>query len=185
MVVESGSHKEPRSVPRGPGRPLDRRPPVREGWGGPPPHRAARSGDSRRERGGRPDGTKVHADRGTWPPGRQRSHRDQRLIRVVIAAPAPRATFRDVFAAREFRALWTSVILSAAGDRLALVAIAVLVYDRTRSPLLAAVAYAAGYLPWVIGGLFLADLADRRPRRTVMVTCDAVRAVLVAAMAVP
>src|SRR5580704_15891113 len=59
---------------------------------------------------------------------------------------APRATFRDVFAVREFRALWTSVILSAAGDRLALVAIAVLVYDRTRSPLLAALAYAAGYL---------------------------------------
>ena len=54
-----------------------------------------------------------------------------------------------------------------------------------RSPLLAALAYAAGYLPWVIGGLFLADVADRRPRRSVMVTCDAVRTVLVAAMAVP
>jgi MFS family permease len=102
-----------------------------------------------------------------------------------MAAPSPRATFRDVFAVREFRALWLSVILSAAGDRLALVALAVLVYDRTRSPLLAAVAYAAGYLPWVIGGLFLADLADRRPRRTVMVACDAARAVLVAAMTVP
>jgi hypothetical protein len=100
-------------------------------------------------------------------------------------APATRATFRDVFAVREFRARWLSVILSAAGDRLALVALAVMVYERTRSPLLAAVAYAAGYLPWVIGGLFLADLADRYPRRTVMVTCDAVRAVLAAAMAVP
>ena len=100
-------------------------------------------------------------------------------------ARPPRATFRDVFAVREFRALWLSVILSAAGDRLALVALAVLVYDRTRSPLLAAVAYAAGYLPWVIGGLFLSDLADRRPRRTVMVACDAVRALLVAAMTVP
>ena len=97
----------------------------------------------------------------------------------------PRATFRDVFAVREFRSLWLSVILSAAGDRLALVALAVLVYERTRSPLLAAVAYAAGYLPWVIGGLFLSDLADRYPRRTVMVACDAVRALLVAAMAVP
>jgi MFS family permease len=97
----------------------------------------------------------------------------------------PRATFRDVFAVREFRALWFSEILSVAGDRLALVALTLLVYDRTRSPLLAALTYAAGYLPWVIGGLFLADLADRRPRRTVMVTCDAVRAVLVAAMAVP
>ena len=80
------------------------------------------------------------------------------------AAPArPRATFGEVFAVREFRALWASVVLSAAGDRLALVALTLLVYDRNRSPLLAAAAYAAGYLPWVIGGLFLAELADRRP----------------------
>ena len=97
----------------------------------------------------------------------------------------PRATFRDVFAVREFRALWLSEILSVAGDRLALVALTLLVYDRTKSPLLAALAYAAGYLPWVVGGLFLADVADRRPRRRVMVICDAVRALLVAAMAVP
>ena len=37
----------------------------------------------------------------------------------------------------------------------------------------------------MIGGLFLADLADRRPRRSVMITCDAARAVLVAAMVLP
>ena len=103
---------------------------------------------------------------------------------MTEAAP-PRATFRSVFAVREFRALWCSAILSVAGDRLALVAVTLLVYDRTRSPLLAAMAYATGYLPWVIGGLFLADLADRRPRRSVMVVCDAVRAVLVTAMVVP
>jgi len=98
---------------------------------------------------------------------------------------SPRATFRDVFAVREFRCLWFSEILSVAGDRLALVALTLLVYDRTKSPLLAAVTYAVGYLPWVIGGLFLADLADRRPRRSVMVGCDLVRAALVAVMAVP
>jgi predicted MFS family arabinose efflux permease len=103
----------------------------------------------------------------------------------VTGAVPPRATFRDVFAMREFRALWLSMVLSVAGDRLALVALTLLVYGRTRSPLLAAIVYAAGYLPWVIGGLFLADVADRRPRRTVMIFCDAVRAVLVAAMAVP
>jgi predicted MFS family arabinose efflux permease len=96
-----------------------------------------------------------------------------------------RATFRDVFAVREFRALWFSEILSVAGDRLALVALTLLVFDRTKSPLFAAIVYAAGYLPWVIGGLFLADLADRRPRRSVMVFCDAARAVLVAVMVVP
>jgi MFS family permease len=115
----------------------------------------------------------------------RRLTRAARPARTVKAAPPARATFRDVFAVREFRALWLSLILSSAGDRLALVALAVLVYDRTRSPLLAAAAYAAGYLPWVIGGLFLSDLADRRPRRTVMVACDVVRAALVAAMAVP
>jgi len=97
----------------------------------------------------------------------------------------PRTTFRDVFAVREFRALWFSEVLSVGGDRLALVAITLLVYNHTRSPLLAAIAYASGYVPWVIGGLFLADLADRRPRRTIMVVCDAVRTVLVAGMAVP
>ena len=97
-------------------------------------------------------------------------------------AVPPRATFRDVFAVREFRALWFSVILSSAGDRLALVALTLLVYQQTRSPLLAALVYAAGYLPWVPGGLFLAEMADRYPRRTVMIACDAVRAVLVAAM---
>jgi hypothetical protein len=97
----------------------------------------------------------------------------------------PRTTFRDVFAVREFRALWFSEVLSVAGDRLALVAITLLVYNHTRSPLLAAIAYASGYVPWVIGGLFLADLADRRPRRTIMVVCDVVRMVLVAGMALP
>ena len=104
---------------------------------------------------------------------------------AVRGAVPPRATFRDVFAVGEFRALWSSVALSTVGDRLALVALTLLVYDRTRSPLLAAVVYATGYVPWVIGGLFLAELADRYPRRSVMVFCDAARAVLVAAMVLP
>ena len=104
---------------------------------------------------------------------------------MSVQAQPPRARFRDVFAVREFRALWFSEILSVAGDRLALVALTLLVFDRTKSPLLAAIVYAMGYLPWGVGGLFLADLADRRPRRQVMVACDAVRAVLIAAMAMP
>jgi predicted MFS family arabinose efflux permease len=90
-----------------------------------------------------------------------------------------------VFAVREFRVLWSSVILSTAGDRLALVALTLLVFDRTHSPLLTAAVYAVGYVPWVVGGLFLAELADRYPRRSVMVVCDASRAVLVAVMVVP
>lgn len=100
-------------------------------------------------------------------------------------ANARRVTFADVFAVREFRALWISNVLSIIGDRLALVALTILVYERTHSPLMAAVAYAAGYIPWVIGGLLFARISDHRPRRAVMVTCDLIRVFLVAAMLVP
>jgi len=103
----------------------------------------------------------------------------------VRGAAPPRATFREVFAVRKFRAVWFSQVLSVTGDRLALVALTLLVFDRTGSPLLSGLVYASGYLPWVVGGLFLSELADRYPRRTVMVVCDAVRAVLVAIMVVP
>lgn len=95
------------------------------------------------------------------------------------------ARFRDVFAEREFRALWLSQVLSVAGDRLALVALTLLVYQRTGSALEAAAAYAAGFVPWVVGGLLLARVADRWPRRQVMVACDLVRTVLIAAMVIP
>jgi MFS family permease len=95
------------------------------------------------------------------------------------------ATFAEVFAVGEFRVFWLAQALSVAGDRLALVALALLVYDRTHSPLLTALAYAAGFIPWVAGGLLLGGIADRWPRREVMVCCDLARAVLVAAMAVP
>ena len=117
-----------------------------------------------------------------WP---SRVSRYEEEVVAVSSSPAQRATFRDVFAVREFRALWLSQILSAGGDRLALVALALLIYDRTRSPLLAAIAYAAGTLPYLIGALFLSGMADRFPRREVMVTCDVVRAALVAVMLVP
>jgi MFS family permease len=92
--------------------------------------------------------------------------------------------FRDVFAVAEFRALWLAQVLSVAGDQLARVALTVLVYDRTRSPLLAAVTYAASFVPTFVGGVTLGGLADRYPRREVMIACDLVRAVLVLVMAV-
>lgn len=96
-----------------------------------------------------------------------------------------RTGFGDVFSVGEFRALWIAYLISVAGDQLALVAVTVLVYDRTRSPLLAALAYSAGFLPWVIGGVALSRLADAYPRRAVMVTCDLTCVVLVSAMAIP
>lgn len=92
-------------------------------------------------------------------------------------------TFRDVFAVGEFRALWLAQLLSVAGDQLARVAMTVLVFDRTHSALWTALTYAVTFLPWVIGGLALSGLADRRPRREVMVACDVARMVVVCLMA--
>jgi predicted MFS family arabinose efflux permease len=79
----------------------------------------------------------------------------------------------------EFRALWLAQILSVVGDQLARVALTLLVFDRTGSALLAALTYAA------IGGVALSGLADRLPRRGVMICCDLGCAVLVASMALP
>ena len=96
-----------------------------------------------------------------------------------------RATFGDVFAVGEFRALWLSQLLSVIGDQLARVALTLLVYDRTHSALLAAVTFAASVVPIFLGGITLAGVADRLPRRRVMIICDVLRAAGVLAMAVP
>lgn len=97
--------------------------------------------------------------------------------------PEEQATYREVFAVGEFRALWLAQALSFIGDQLAQVALAVLVYDNTRSTLLTALVYALTYIPPIVGGPVLSGLADLFPRRTVMVVCDVLRAGLVAPMA--
>ena len=94
-------------------------------------------------------------------------------------------TFRDVFAVAEFRALWGAQLLSVFGDQLARVALTVLVYDRTGSALLAAVTFVASVVPTFLGGVTLAWLADRYPRRAVMIACDLARCALVLVMAIP
>jgi MFS family permease len=98
--------------------------------------------------------------------------------------PGP-AGIRDVFAVREFRALWTAQLVSVAGDQLARVALTVLVYDRTHSALLAAVTFVASVVPAFFGGVALAGLADRFSRRRVMIGADVFRCALVLVMALP
>ncbi|AYY14649.1 MFS transporter [Actinobacteria bacterium YIM 96077] len=95
------------------------------------------------------------------------------------------ASYRDVFAVPDFRHLWAAHVLSVMGDQLARVAITILVYERTRSAGLTALTYALTYLPDFIGGAALAGLADRFPRRAVMVATHLVSAGLAALMAIP
>lgn len=104
---------------------------------------------------------------------------------IVDRVPAQPARFRDVLAVGEFRVLWIAHAQSRLGDQLARVAIAVLVYNRTSSALLTALTYALTFLPPLVSAPLLAGVADRWPRRSVLVLTDLCRAGLVALMAIP
>jgi MFS family permease len=100
------------------------------------------------------------------------------------AGPGERqATFRDVFSHGEFRALYAANVLTWIGNYLAKVAVTALVFDKTDSVALAAATFALSYLPWLVGGPFLAALAERHRYRAVMVVCDLAQMVLIAAVA--
>ncbi|MGH3713874.1 MAG: MFS transporter [Micromonosporaceae bacterium] len=95
------------------------------------------------------------------------------------------ASFREVFAVREYRALFGASTLSWIGDYFSRVAITFLIFQDTGQVWLSAAAFAISYLPWVAGGPVLAALAERYPYRRVMVSCDLARMVLVATLAIP
>jgi len=100
-------------------------------------------------------------------------------------APDRPAGFREVFAVAEYRALWLSALLSRVGDQLARVALALLTFNRTGSAVLTTLVYSLTFVPALLGGPLLGGLADRFPRRRVMVSCDVARTGLIALMAVP
>ncbi|MFF3333799.1 MFS transporter [Streptomyces sp. NPDC002888] len=106
-------------------------------------------------------------------------------------APPPTGTppvptgYSHVFAVREFRAVFAAHLLSMLGVIVSEIALSVLVYDLTGSPLMSALTFALGFLPYVVGGTLLAGVADRFPARRVLVVCDLVCAGCVALMVTP
>ncbi|MEJ8277848.1 MFS transporter [Pseudonocardia spirodelae] len=106
---------------------------------------------------------------------------DRRTPGAPAVGPAPRGPL----AVADFRALFSAEILSTAGDQVARVALTVLVLDRTGSVAWSAGIYALTFLPALLGGLLLGHLADRVPRRRLLVLTDLARAALVAVMATP
>ncbi|MFD9281567.1 MFS transporter [Streptomyces mirabilis] len=99
---------------------------------------------------------------------------------------APEATgYGRVFAVREFRAVFAAHAFSLLGLVVSELALSVLVYDLTGSPLMSALTFALGFLPYLVGGTLLAGAADRFPARRILVVCDLVCAGCVAVMVVP
>ena len=178
---------------------VGRRPPGRAGVAGRRAHHrggrlpaADRAHDERRPVAGRPrtaDAAEGAVRRGGHPHAGPRARERpcgegggavtaQSSEGAVTGAPERPATFREVFAVREFRPLFGTYLLSTAGDELARVALTVLVYQRTASPLLSALTFAIGHLPWLLGGPVLSTLADRLPRHRVLIATDTARALL-------
>ncbi|MFG1992894.1 MFS transporter [Actinoplanes sp. NPDC048988] len=90
------------------------------------------------------------------------------------------ATYREVFAEPTFRALFAARTLAIGANSLQIFALSVLVYAGTGSPLLSALAFAAGFLPQFAGGLLLGSLTDRLPARRLITIGYAVEAALAA-----
>jgi predicted MFS family arabinose efflux permease len=107
------------------------------------------------------------------------------MANVQNVLAAPRVSFLDVLRVPEFRVMWLADAQSMVGDQLARVALSVLVFERTSSAMLTALTYALTFLPALIGGAMLTGLADRIPRRRVMIGADLTRAVLLTGMAIP
>ncbi len=94
-------------------------------------------------------------------------------------------TIRALVGNREFRGMWLGSTVSTVGDQLAAVALSLLVFERTNSPAWTALTWSLTLLPSLVSGPLLGWVADRFPRRTVMICCAWLQAALVALMAVP
>ncbi len=104
--------------------------------------------------------------------------------RTTAEDSAP-VTLRTVLANREFRGLTLAYLQSTVGDQFAAVAVALLVYERTGSAAWTAAAYSLTMLPSLVSGPALSWIADRCPRRTVMVSCAWVQGLVLLVMALP
>jgi MFS family permease len=95
-----------------------------------------------------------------------------------------RVSYARLLANREFSALLLAQVLSGLGDQVARIALALLVLERSGSASASAATFAVSYLPLLFGGTLLGPLADRFPRRTVLLVSDWVRALLILLLAV-
>ncbi len=93
------------------------------------------------------------------------------------------ARYRDVCGVAEFRTLFSLQTLQVAGDSVRTIALSVQTFERTGSSVAAALVFAAGMLPYVIGGALLLSLADRLPARRLLTGYHVLRFVITAVLA--
>jgi hypothetical protein len=90
-----------------------------------------------------------------------------------------RVTYRTVLRSAEFRAVLAAHVCAMLAMIVGDVSLTVLVYQRTASPLLAALTFAIGFVPTGLGAILFGGVGRTRPTRDVLVTCELVAGALV------
>jgi MFS family permease len=106
-------------------------------------------------------------------------------IVLLVTVDTTRGGYRDALVVGEFRAVAASTLISILGNSAAYLAVTALIYQRTGSPLLAALTFAVAFVPYLFGGALLSGLVDRIAPRRLMAGCDLLATPLVAAIAIP
>ncbi len=94
----------------------------------------------------------------------------------MTSTAAPRPTYGSLLRARGVTPLFGLSLTTVLGMSLQILALSVVVYRQTGSALWSSAAFAAGFLPQLLGGTFLTSLADRLPAKRLLATGAAVRA---------
>jgi len=93
-------------------------------------------------------------------------------------------SYRQVLGDRQFAFLAFAHTVSLLGTTVATVALAVLVFQRTSSPLLSSLTFTVSFTPYLLGGLVASRLEHVPPRR-LMILCDLIQGLTYVIMAVP
>jgi hypothetical protein len=104
-----------------------------------------------------------------------------------MASPTPtplRGSYRQVLRNRQFLSLVVAHTVSMLGTSIAIVALAVLVFQRTSSPLLSALTFTLGFTPYLLGGV-LSPRLEHVPARRLMICCDLFQGAGYGVMALP
>jgi len=94
-------------------------------------------------------------------------------------------TYATVLRTPEMPAVFVAHAVSLTGSVAAEVALSVLIYHRTGSPLLSAMTLACAFIPQAVSSVLLSGHVDRFPSRRLLVSCDLACAALVSLMLVP
>ncbi|HZX08741.1 MFS transporter [Kribbella sp.] len=94
-------------------------------------------------------------------------------------------SYRAVLRVPGMRAVYAAHTVSMLGTVGAQVALSILIFERTGSPLLSALVLVCSFLPYAVSGVLFSSMTDRFPARRVLVTCDLLSASCVLAMLLP